>query len=119
MATNTFAGTRSAVPRPRDRTLYTQKLVALPPYWFGGLGVISGWIRDSGAVPQARRAFLYLWPHMTVVAVYDSDASNPGDNYFFNGLATNLATFGESFVVSVHNIDQTTEARIKDNLTPV
>lgn len=119
MATNTFSSLHENSFRLRAPTSYTQRLPVITSLrWFGGTLSITGWVRDVSSTPQQRRVYLHVWPHMTLIATYISDPANGGNNYFFNGLVS-LAGTEESYVVSVHSIDQSTAAEIKDNLTPV
>lgn len=120
MTTNTFSSVREPIFRPRLKTSYTQTLPMFQgKRWFCGAGTITGWIRNGGSVPQQRRACLYVWPHMTLIAVNLSDPDNVGNNYFFNGLQDISVGYGETYVVSVHDVAQVSAAAIIDNLTPI
>jgi hypothetical protein len=120
MATNTFSSLRELCFRPRPKASYTWTLPMLgsPSFpYINGTYAISGWIRDAGGVPQQRVVELIVFPGGIRIARTVSDASNAGNNYFFNGLLQ--PSSGESYTLAVHNEDVSTAARIKDNRVPV
>lgn len=125
MATNTFSSLGEMIPRMRPAASYTFRLVMLagrrfyddrPPYTHGTLAM-SGWIRDASAVPQERVVLLKIFPANEVIARTVSDATNAGNNYFFNGLQA--LENGERYELEVFNVDGSTAARIKDSRVPV
>lgn len=119
MAVNTFSPQREAVPRPRPAASYTWRIPVLTTIpWMNGSLAMTGWIRDSGGVSQQRQVILSVWPWNIEIATTISDASNPGNNYFFNGLR-DISSMGMAYTISVHALDLTTAPRIKDNRVPV
>jgi hypothetical protein len=119
VATNTFSTLKEGVPRPRDPTLYTWRIPVFAAHpWMNGTLAMTGWIRDSGGVPQQRKVVLLVWPWQLEVATTVSDPTNLGNNYFFNGLQ-DLSSLGMAYSISVHNENLSTAPRIKDNRIPV
>lgn len=122
MTTNTLGGPKRVRPRPAASYTFRMPGIVQDPdpmfRYLNGSLAMTGWVRTAAGVPQQRRVVLKVFPSMIELAYTLSDASNGGNNYFFNGLKS-LAGTGESYTLEVHHVDGTSAPRIKDMRVPV